>query len=98
LRADQRDPLRQLEWMEPRAMPGAIFRGAHMSSLDNNALPVTSGAICITCYWQQCWDNRSRMTRDRRVRIRGGLGGKFQDDTGILGSAKESRCSAQLSS
>jgi len=28
VRADQRDPLRQLKWMEPRAKPGAIFRGA----------------------------------------------------------------------
>ncbi len=27
-RADQRDPLRQPEWMEPEATPGLIFRGA----------------------------------------------------------------------
>ena len=27
-RADQRDPLQQLEWMGPKATPGPIFRGA----------------------------------------------------------------------
>jgi hypothetical protein len=29
-RADQREPLRQLEWIEPKATPGATFRGALM--------------------------------------------------------------------
>jgi hypothetical protein len=28
VRADQRDPLQQLEWMGPKATPGPIFRGA----------------------------------------------------------------------
>ena len=27
-RADQRDPLQQMEWMGPKATPGPIFRGA----------------------------------------------------------------------
>ena len=27
-RADQRDPLQQLEWMGPKTTPGPIFRGA----------------------------------------------------------------------
>ena len=30
-RADQRDQLQQLEWMEPKATLGPIFRGALMS-------------------------------------------------------------------
>lgn len=33
-RADQRDPLQQLEWMEPRATPMPMFRGAHMKDWD----------------------------------------------------------------
>jgi len=32
-RADQRDPLQQLEWMGPNATPVPIFRGAHKTEL-----------------------------------------------------------------
>ena len=32
-RADQRDPLQQMEWMGPKATPGPIFRGAHKTEL-----------------------------------------------------------------
>jgi len=31
--------------------------------------------------WQQCWDNRSRMTRECHVRICGSLGGNFPGAT-----------------
>jgi hypothetical protein len=40
----QRHSVRQLERMEPRAMPGPIFRGAHKSSLKNLRCQPTQGS------------------------------------------------------
>jgi hypothetical protein len=45
-RADQRDPLQQLKWMQPKAMPGQFFEVPLMDSIGSLAIPGCPTNIC----------------------------------------------------